>query len=106
MCWDGGVSERKPYPSGLSDERWALIEPVITAWKAAHPPVSGHQGGYAMREIVNAIFCQSRTGCQWDYLPPRSAVYYYFARWRDDGTGQAIHGLLRWQAREKRGRLA
>jgi hypothetical protein len=30
------VNERKPYPSDLSDERWALIEPVITAWKAAH----------------------------------------------------------------------
>jgi transposase len=63
-----------------------------------------------MREIVNAILYQSRTGCQWDYLPhdlpPRSAVYYYFARWRDDGTDQAIHDLLRWQAREKRGRLA
>ena len=63
------MSERKPYPSDLSDERWALIEPVITAWKAAHPSVSGHQGSYAMREIVNAIFYQGRTGCQWDYLP-------------------------------------
>ncbi|MEU4538743.1 IS5/IS1182 family transposase, partial [Streptosporangium sp. NPDC023825] len=31
------MSERKPYPSDLSDEQWALIEPVITAWKAAHP---------------------------------------------------------------------
>ena len=104
------MSERKPYPSDLSDERWALIEPVITGWKAAHPSVSGHQGGYAMREIVNAIFYQGRTGCQWDYLPhdlpPRSAVYYYFARWRDDGTDQAIHDLLRWQAREQHGRLA
>ena len=104
------MSERKPYPSDLSDERWALIEPVIAAWKAAHPSVSGHQGSYAMREIVNAIFYQGRTGCQRDYLPhdlpPRSAVYYYFARWRDDGTDQAIHDLLRWQAREERGRLA
>jgi transposase len=104
------MSERKPYPSDLTDERWALIEPVITAWKAAHPSVSGHQGCYAMREIINAIFYQGRTGCQWDYLPhdlpPRSAVYYYFARWRDDGTDQAIHDLLRWQEREKRGRLA
>jgi transposase len=110
VCWDGGVSERKPYPSDLSDERWALIEPVITAWKAAHPSVSGHQGGYEMREIVNAILYQGRTGCQWDFLPhdlpPRSAVYYYFAKWRDDGTDQTIHDLLRWQAREKRGRLA
>ena len=87
-----------------------LIEPVITAWKAAHQSVSGHQGGYEMREIINAILYQSRTGCQWDYLPhdlpPRSATYYYFARWRDDGTDQAIHDLLRWQAREQHGWLA
>jgi transposase len=107
---DGRVSERKRYPSDLSDERWALIEPVITAWKAAHRSVSGHQGGYEMREIVNAILYQSRTGCQWDYLPhdlpPRSAAYYYFARWRDDGTDQAICDLLRWHAREKKGRKA
>jgi transposase len=43
-----------------------------------------------MREVINAILYQSRTGCQWEDLPhdlpPRSAVYYYFARWRDDGT--------------------
>ncbi|MFE4423000.1 transposase, partial [Streptomyces sp. NPDC056817] len=25
--------ERRPYPSDLSDEQWALIEPMITAWK-------------------------------------------------------------------------
>jgi hypothetical protein len=30
------VSARKPYASDLSDERWALIESVITAWKVAH----------------------------------------------------------------------
>jgi transposase len=63
-----------------------------------------------MREIVNAILYQSRTGCQWEYLPhdlpPRSATYYYFARWRDDGTDQAVHDLLRWHAREKKGRRA
>ena len=104
------MSERKRYPSDLTDERWALIEPVITAWKAAHRSVSGHQGGYEMREIVNAILYQCRTGCQWEYLPhdlpPRSAAYYYFARWRDDGTDQAIHDLLRWHAREKKGRKA
>ncbi|GGW98221.1 hypothetical protein [Streptomyces lomondensis] len=49
------MSERKPYPSDLSDEQWALIEPVITAWKDRHRSVSGHQGAYDMREIVNAI---------------------------------------------------
>lgn len=88
------MSERKPYTTDLSDERWALIEPVITAWKAAHPSVSGHQGKYQMREIVNALPYQSRTGCQWSLLPhdlpPRSAVMYYHTARRKDGTDQAI----------------
>ncbi|MEW2050795.1 IS5 family transposase [Streptomyces sp. NPDC005476] len=104
------MSDRKPYKSDLSDERWALIEPVITAWKARHPSVSSHEGRYEMREIVNALLYQSRTGCQWDYLPhdlpPSGAVKYYFYAWRDDGTDQVIHDLLRWQVREKKGRSA
>jgi len=79
------VSDRQPYKSDLSDERWALIEPVIASRKARHPSVSGHQGTYEMREIVNALLYQSRTGCQWDHLP---------------------HDLLRWQVRESRGRRA
>jgi transposase len=87
------MSERKPYPSDLSDERWTLIEPVITAWKAAHLSASGHEGQYEMREVVNAILYQNRTGCQWRYLPhdlpAHTATYYYFAAWRDDGTDQA-----------------
>jgi hypothetical protein len=29
-----------------------------------------------------------------------------FYTWRDDGTAQTIHDLLRWQVREKKGRLA
>jgi len=99
------VSERKPYQSDLPDEQWALIEPVLTAWKNRHRSVSGHQGRYSMREIVNAILCQSRTGCQWallpNNLPPKSATYYYFAAWRDDGTDQQIHELLRCQVRER-----
>ncbi|GBQ04293.1 IS5 family transposase [Streptomyces spongiicola] len=101
---------RKPYPSDLTDEQWQLVEPVITAWKARHPSVSGHQGKYAMREIVNAILYQNRTGCQWEFLPhdmpPPGAVKYYFYLWRDEGTDQDIHDLLRWQLREKRKRLA
>ncbi|GCB53140.1 mobile element protein [Streptomyces sp. NL15-2K] len=104
------MSERKPYKTDLTDEQWALVESVITAWKAAHPSVSGHQGRYAMREIVNALLYQGRTGCQWDLLPhdfpPPGAVKYYFYTWRDDGTDQTIHDLLRWQVREKARRKA
>jgi transposase len=103
-----GVEDRRPYPSDLSDEQWAVVGPFLQAWKAKHPSVSGHEGRYGLREIVNAIFYQNRTGCQWAYLPhdlpPKSATYYYFALWRDDGTDQAIHDLLRCQARERAGR--
>jgi transposase len=102
------VVERSRYPSDLTEERWALIKPVIIAWKAAHPSVSGHQGRYAMREIINAIFYQGRTGCQWEYLPhdlpPAGAVKYYFYKWRDDGTTETIHEILRCQVREHAGR--
>lgn len=102
------MAERKAYPSDLTDKRWALIEPVIAAWKARHVSVSGHQGNYEMREIVNAIYYQSRTGCQWEFLPhdlpAPSAVKYYFYKWRDDGTDKTIHDLLRCQVREKAGR--
>jgi transposase len=48
------------------------------------------------------------TGCQWRYLPhdlpPHTAVYCYFGKWRDDGTDQTIHDLLRCQVREQAGR--
>jgi len=49
-------------------------------------------------EVVNAILYQGRTGCQWTYLPhdlpPKSATYYCFATWRNEGTDQVIHEPL------------
>lgn len=84
--------------------------PVLDSWKARRPSVSGHTGRYDLREIVNTILCQARTGCQWRYpphdLPPPGAVYYYFGTWRDDGTTRTVHDLLRWPARERRRRRA
>lgn len=104
----GSVVERKPYKSDVSDAQWALIEPVILAWKAQHPSATGHSGSYDYREIVNGIFYQNRTGCQWDYLPhdfpPPGAVKYYFYLWRDEGLDETIHDLLRAQVRERAGR--
>ena len=40
---------------------------------------------------------------QWEFLPhdmpPPGAVKYCFYLWRDEGTDQDIHDLLRWQSR-------
>jgi putative transposase len=61
-----------------------------------------------MREVLNALFYQARSGCQWDMLPhdlpARSTVNDYFQRWRDDGTWQRILDALRRQVREAAGR--
>lgn len=35
-------------------------------------------------------------------MTPRSAAWCRFARWGDDGTGRAIHDLVRWRAGEGR----
>jgi transposase len=102
------MGERKPYPSDVTDEQWALIGPFLDAWRATRVSVAGRHGEQDLREIVNAILYQNRTGCQWAYLPhdlPQKPVtYYYFSLWRDDGTDQTIHDLLRCQVREKAGR--
>jgi len=104
------VDERKPYKTDLSEPEWVVIRPLIAAWKAQHPSVSGHQGRYDMREIVNALRYQNRTGCQWDLLPhdfpPTGAVRYYFDVWKRDGLDAQINEVLRMMAREKAGRTA
>lgn len=104
------VGERKPYKTDLTDAEWVVIEPLIAAWKAAHPSVSGHQGRYEMREIVNALRYQNRTGCQWELmphdLPPTGAVRYYFDVWKRDGLDARINEVLRMMVREKAGRTA
>lgn len=90
-------------PGHLSDEQWVLIEPTITASKQdrVRRSATRHPGAYDLREIVNAIFYQNRTGCQWRYLPHDlptwSAVFYYLTLCRRDELDQRIQELLRCQ---------
>ena len=94
---------RKPYPSDLTDEQWAILEPLI--------PPAKHGGRHRtvdLREVANAIFYVIRTGCQWaaipNDLPPKSTANDYFARWRDDGTWDAMVDALRIRVRAAEGR--
>ena len=61
-----------------------------------------------MRRIVDGIFFVSRSGCQWRLLPKTyenwSTTYGYFNRWRKDGTWERIHGALRCDVRQQKGR--
>jgi putative transposase len=86
------------YPSDVTDEQWALIEPQLPV---ARP--GGRPRKTDMRDVLDAVLYILRTGCQWRYLPvdfpPRSTAWRYFDQWRRDGTLDAIHDRLRRKVR-------
>ena len=107
------MTDRRAYPSDLSDARWELIEPVLSAWRFERRGRAldfGRPPRHDLREIMNAILYVDRTGCQWAYLPhdfpPHQSVYGYFARWQTDGVFAQLNGLLRELVRQQEGRGA
>jgi transposase len=102
------TTPRRPYRTDLSDARWALIEPIMTAWRAVHAGLGISQPVHDLREIINAILYVNRTGVAWEYLPhdfpPYKTVYDYFAKWEKDGTTEQIHDTLRAKVRAAAGR--
>jgi putative transposase len=85
------------YPSDVTDEQWHLIRPHIPVHPGGRPRTTD------TRDVLDAIFYLLRTGCQWRYLPidfpPKSTVWRYFDEWRQDGTLDTIHDLLRKKVR-------
>lgn len=104
------TTSRRAYPSDLSDARWALLEPVLAAWRAARTEngLGIKAPVHDLREIVNAILYVNRTGMAWAYLPhdfpPATTVYGYYAAWQQDGTTQKLHEILHRQVRTQAGR--
>ena len=95
--------ERSSYPTDLTDEQWKLVKGLIPA---AMP--GGRARSVDMREVVNAILYLCRNGCTWRSLPhgfpPWGTVWYYFRRFRNDGTWKSIHDALRDKVRKKAGK--
>ncbi|WUV39004.1 IS5 family transposase [Streptomyces sp. NBC_01483] len=94
------------YPSDLTDEQWALVEPLLPAARVG--PKGGRREKHPRRRIVDAIFYVVRTGCAWRQLPkdfaPWPTVYWYFTWWHDDGTVERLHDALRDRVRVADGR--
>ena len=99
------LQARKPYASDLTDAQWTILEPMIPT---AHTQRGGRPRTVDMREVLNTLLYLNRSGCQWEMLPhdllPKSTVYDYFARWRDDGTWARMLDRLREQTRRQAGR--
>jgi putative transposase len=97
------MSERKAYPSDLTDAEWEILEPLIpeVSENATVPTIP-------RREIVNGILYVLRSGCPWrllpNDLPAWGTVYYYFRTWRKAGIWDRALEALRKQKRQKQGR--
>jgi putative transposase len=94
---------RKSYRSDLTNDQWNLIKDLLPGGKS-----TGRPRTVDLREVVNTIQYQARTGCQWDYLPhdllPKSTVWDYFVAWQKDGTWEKLVDALRGQVRTEAGR--
>src|ERR1700688_326954 len=93
------------YPSDLSDEEWALVEPLIPPGKPG-----GGKRTVVMRNVVDGVMYILSTGCQWRAipkdLPPRSTLFDYLDLWSWDGTLERIHHELYVKCREREEREA
>jgi transposase len=110
MVWGGsehlgGVSREPRYPSDLTDEQWALVEPLL-------PPAGegGRPEKHPRRAVVDAVLYVVRTGCAWRQLPadfpPWQTVYWYFVRWEKQRVTRWMLDRLRRQIRLADGREA
>ena len=96
---------RKPYPSDVSDEEWALVAPYL-----ALLPEDAGQREYSLREVFNGLRYVIRSGCSWrmvpNDLPPWAAVYQQAQRWLASGCFEHLANDLRAVLRMAAGRKA
>jgi len=98
-------NNEKACPSSLTNDEWELIMP--------HLPVQGGRGRrrqHSWREILDAVFYLTRTGCQWRNLPhdfPKwQTVYYHFQKLVHSGVWQALNAALSQKWRQAIGKTA
>jgi putative transposase len=87
------------YPTSLTDNQWKTILSILQ---------DKRKRKYSLRIILDAIFYLVKTGCQWRMLPmcfpSWKSVYYYFTKWKNDGTIELIHEEIRAMTRQNAGK--
>jgi len=94
---------RKPYPSDVSDEEWALVAPYLALLRE-----DAGQRRHPLREVFNGLRYVVKTGAPWRWmpndLPPWEMVYQQTQRWLAAGCFEALVHDLRVLLRLEKGR--
>jgi putative transposase len=94
---------RKAYPTDMTENQQQIIIPLVPPHRSGGRPPK-----WELSEILNAVLYIVRAGCAWRLLPhdfpPWQTVYYYFRRWKKDGTWENIHNILFAETRVHEGR--
>src|SRR5919205_913518 len=84
---------KRSYSTDLTDAEWACLELHVPP-----PNKRGRPKIHSSRQILNAIFYVLKSGCAWRLLPrdfpPWEIVYWWFRRWRIDGTFERLNAAL------------
>ena len=100
------MKDRKPYPTDLTDEQFALVANLLPPEKPQG--TRGRQQLYSNRELLNGILYHLRVGGAWRTLPhdlPHwNSLYAYFRRWSHQGTLDRLLDTLRTQVRRQAGK--
>lgn len=95
---------RMGYPSDVTDAEWGRLAPLLRAEKVPVPRK------YELRDVVDALLYQTRTGCAWRYLPhdlpPWQTVMRCLTRWQRTGVLDRVHAALRTEMRVRQGKAA
>jgi len=85
----------------LTNSQWEIIKDLVD---------NGRKRKYCLRSIINANLKVTRTGAQWrnidEKYPPWQSVYYYFRKWKKDGTWSLLLTYLVQKERVRQGREA
>src|SRR5215217_7038589 len=85
---------KRSYSTDLTNAEWECLKLYVPP-----PNKRGRPKIHSTREILNAIFYLLKSGCAWRLLPrdfpPWESVYYWFRRWRIDGTFERLNAALR-----------
>lgn len=105
-CW---CRDRRPaYPSDLTEEQWAVLEPRAREVMRELTIAVGRPMVHDLRAMCDAVGYVVKNGIEWRALPvdfpPWEAAYAFWERWNGRGLPQELITRLRELLRRHQGR--